>query len=217
MIYKYGGGDASDEYNKIHGPSLVSKTLGETGKVGEFDNTSPGANGIREAALMAQTKEERKEDEREPLHSIMSTYDFDESASKALTQKAWAFFSSGATDLVTMNANIAFLQRIWLRPQILKNVSVVSTGSSMLGVDLSLPLFASPVAMAKLAHVDGELAVSKGCAKTGTPQIVSTLDLASMLSSRDADYIISAVDEFVFLLVRHLSCCHEPAFLPALR
>lgn len=44
----------------------------------------------------------------------------------------------------------------------------------MLGHDLSMPLFASPAALAGLVHPDGEKAIARACAKEGIVQCISS-------------------------------------------
>lgn len=61
---------------------------------------------------------------------------------------------------------------MWLRPQILKDVKDISYRTKILGNSVSMPLFVSPAAMAKLAHPDGELVIAKGCSKFGIAQTV---------------------------------------------
>ncbi|KAI3008185.1 hypothetical protein CBS147346_2756 [Aspergillus niger] len=109
-----------------------------------------------------------------PLSSILSTHDFEKAASKSLTPKTWAFYSSAATDTFTHESNRTMYDRILLRPRILRNVTSVSTKTNILGCRMDLPLFMSPAAMATLVHSDGELALARGCARYGVGMCVST-------------------------------------------
>ncbi|GCB20389.1 cytochrome b2, mitochondrial [Aspergillus awamori] len=109
-----------------------------------------------------------------PLSSILSTHDFEKAASKSLTPKTWAFYSSAATDTFTHGSNRTMYDRILLRPRILRNVTSVSTKTNILGCRMDLPLFMSPAAMATLVHPDGELALARGCARYGVGMCVST-------------------------------------------
>jgi L-lactate dehydrogenase (cytochrome) len=110
--------------------------------------------------------------ERRPLQSLICAHDFEKAASENLSAKAWAFFSSAATDCVTQRANESYFDRIWLRPQILKDVKDIRCRTKMLGTTLDFPLFISPTAMVKLAHPDGEIVIAKGCAGSGIAQTV---------------------------------------------
>ena len=108
------------------------------------------------------------------LEKIISLQDFKEVASKTLSPKAWAFYSSAATDLNTLSKNAKFYQKIMFRPRILRNVDQVNTRRSILGCSSAAPFFVSPAAMARLAHSDGERALAKGCANEGLIQVVSS-------------------------------------------
>jgi L-lactate dehydrogenase (cytochrome) len=107
-----------------------------------------------------------------PLSSLINSHDFEAVAEKVLTKKAWAFYSSAATNLVTRDANRSLFDRIWFRPRLLRNIRHIDTRTKLLGHDVKLPFFVSPAAMAKLAHPDGELALARGCEKFGISQCV---------------------------------------------
>lgn len=113
------------------------------------------------------------------LYKLISLRDFEKVAQKTLTQKAWAFYSSAATDLLTHNANSNLYRRIMLRPRVMRDVAEVNTRRSILGIPSSAPFFVSPAAMARLAHPDGELALARGCASEGLIQCVSSPRSAS--------------------------------------
>ena len=111
---------------------------------------------------------------RPPLEALINTYDFVSSARQSLTPKAWAFYSSAATDLHTKTRNAAAYSDIGLRPRVLTNVKVVDTRTTMLGQRMTVPIFCSPASMVKLAHPDGEKAIARGCRAAGIPQCIST-------------------------------------------
>ncbi|KAL6414498.1 L-lactate dehydrogenase (cytochrome) [Ilyonectria robusta] len=109
-----------------------------------------------------------------PLNQILSANDFALAAQKALTPKAWAFYSSAATDLVTLNRNREIIRRVMLRPRILRNVTDVSIERNILGLKSKAPFFMCPAAMATLAHPDGELGWSRAVANEGIFEIISS-------------------------------------------
>ena len=106
------------------------------------------------------------------LYKLVSAQDFEDVAQETLTKKAWAFYSSAATDLTTHHANSLFYTRIMLRPRVNVNIAEVKTRVSILGVPSSAPFLVSPAAMARLAHPDGELALARGCASQEIIQCV---------------------------------------------
>jgi L-lactate dehydrogenase (cytochrome) len=124
-------------------------------------------------------------DEKPPLATLISSYDFEEIASKTLSEKAWAFYSAAATDLITRDNNKRAFDCIGFRPRILRDVTTVSTETELLGCHSSIPLFIAPVGMAKLAHPDGDKGFAKGAAKAGIIQCISTVARRVSSSARD--------------------------------
>lgn len=113
------------------------------------------------------------DNEKPPLETLINAHDFEIVASKTASKKAWAFYSSAATDLLTRDANKSCFDRIWFRPRVMRNVRHVDTRTSVMGVGSSLPLFVSPAAMAKLIHPEGERAIAQAACKKGILQGVS--------------------------------------------
>lgn len=108
-----------------------------------------------------------------PLTTLLSTHDFTHVASESLSEKTWAFYSSGATDLISLHANTSTFDRIWWRPRILRNVRDVCTKTKILGFEVNMPLFVSPAALATLVHPEGEKAIARACGGRKIGQCVS--------------------------------------------
>jgi L-lactate dehydrogenase (cytochrome) len=108
-----------------------------------------------------------------PLASVISSHDFEAAARSTLSKKAWAFYSSAATDLISDKANKSFYNRVWFRPRIFRDVREVDTTCMIQGTRSSLPVFVAPAAMARLAHEVGEIGIAGACAKKGIIQCVS--------------------------------------------
>lgn len=108
-----------------------------------------------------------------PLETLINAYDFEAVAEKTSSPKTWAFFSSAATDLISMRLNKEAFDRILFRPRVMRNNKNVNTATTILGIKTNTPFFIAPTAMAKMIHEDGELAVSKGAGIEGIIHIVS--------------------------------------------
>jgi len=106
------------------------------------------------------------------LDSILNSYDFEEVASKTLTKKTWAFYSSAATDCISRDANKSIYDKVWFRPRLLRDVRNINTKTKILGCDSDFPLFISPAALAKLVHPEGEKAMARACEAKGVIQCV---------------------------------------------
>lgn len=195
IILKYAGADATAAYDEIHAPGIIGDTLPEDCLIGlinaqemaELQEQTKAA--AREtAALQAVAVQQEqpiafskpKAYEKPDLFKLISVHDFEDVARNTLTEKAWAFFSSAATDLVTHHNNSDYYKKIMIRPRILRNVKEICIKRTIMGCESSSPFFISPAAMAKLAHPEGELALAKGAAAENIIQCVSHSKLRSL-------------------------------------
>jgi isopentenyl diphosphate isomerase/L-lactate dehydrogenase-like FMN-dependent dehydrogenase len=78
--------------------------------------------------------------------------------------------------------NVAAFQRLRLRPRMLVDVGSISTATTVLGTEVSLPVLIAPLAMQRLAHDEGELATARAAAAAGT-----VMCLSSAATARPAD------------------------------
>ncbi|PIA88906.1 Hydroxyacid oxidase 1 [Cercospora beticola] len=85
--------------------------------------------------------------------------------SAQLPQMYREYYNEGAMDLLTLKDNEAAYRRYMIKPRIFRNVANVDTSCEIFGQRVSMPLGFSPAAMHRLAHPEGELAVSRAAAK----------------------------------------------------
>ncbi|KAF2155678.1 hypothetical protein K461DRAFT_221718 [Myriangium duriaei CBS 260.36] len=183
VITRHAGRDASESYNSIHDPALLSETLPQSAYKGQLDTSTITDDWAKPPPT---TTPELKLGDKPPLSTVLNAQDFESIAERTVSPKTWAFYSSAATDCVTRAHNNSFFSRIYFRPRILRNVSVVSTSTTMLDAPLDLPLYVAPAALAKLIHPDGETAIARGCVATRVAQVISTnasLPLDKIVSS----------------------------------
>lgn len=188
VILEHAGKDATERYTEVHSLSLLSSTLDSAKLVGILDISTID----RESTPLPSNKSKiQLQHEKPPLCSLLSSHDFEAVASSSLKPKAWAFYSSAATDLITMKANKSFFDRIWFRPRVLKNVRNVNTSCLIQGVESSLPLFVAPAALARMVHPSGEKGIAAACATRGVIQCISTnasYSATEILSSASSTY-----------------------------
>ncbi|CEL02637.1 Putative Catalytic activity: [Aspergillus calidoustus] len=171
VILKYAGRDATKAYSEVHAPGLLKAELAPEQYKGKLDESTIHEEWHKQPA--SENPEAVWENDKPPLETLINSHDFEHVASRTASKKTWAFYSSAATDLITRDANKSCFDRIWFRPRVLRNVRSVDTKSKILGVDVSLPLFVSPAAMAKLIHPEGERAIARACESRGIMQGVS--------------------------------------------
>ncbi|KAI9733515.1 MAG: hypothetical protein M1818_007263 [Claussenomyces sp. TS43310] len=174
VLLRCAGRDATASYSEVHAPSLIRRSLPAAKRVGILDARSITPQWARAAAASSRLASAPSDDGKPPLSTLISTHDFEDVAERTLSAKAWAFYSSAATDLHTKRRNALAYSRIGLRPRILRNVQSVSTATTMLGQRMSVPIYASPTALVKLVHPEGEKGIGRACKRLGIPQTVST-------------------------------------------
>jgi isopentenyl diphosphate isomerase/L-lactate dehydrogenase-like FMN-dependent dehydrogenase len=109
------------------------------------------------------------------VDELFNVGDFEREAEKRLEAGPFGYFAGGAGDEVTLRDNVAAFGRRQLRPRMLVDVSSVSTATTLLGREVSMPLLVAPTAFQRLAHPDGELATARAAAAAGTVMCLSTL------------------------------------------
>ncbi|ORX65145.1 hypothetical protein DL89DRAFT_325964 [Linderina pennispora] len=106
--------------------------------------------------------------------------DLERIASKVMPSGAWGYYDSGANDEQTKIDNMAAFDKYRLHPRMLRDVSNISTATTILGQPVPTPLGVAPCAMHKLAHADGELATSRAASQHGGVMILSTYSTTSL-------------------------------------
>ena len=108
---------------------------------------------------------------REP-HPL-SLRSFEPLARQRLEPAVYDFFAGGADDEVTLRDNETAFARLTLRPRVLRGPAVRDLSTTLLGSELTMPVYVAPTAYHRLAHPDGELATSAAVAETGSLLVVS--------------------------------------------
>jgi isopentenyl diphosphate isomerase/L-lactate dehydrogenase-like FMN-dependent dehydrogenase len=100
----------------------------------------------------------------------LNVWDYERLAEERLDANAHAYFAGGSGDEVTLRDNLAAFERRKLRPRVLVDVGSVSTATTVLGTEISLPVLMAPLALQRMAHEDGELATARAAAAPGAPR-----------------------------------------------
>lgn len=95
-------------------------------------------------------------------------------ARELLPPGVFDYYAGGAETETTLAESGPAWQRWRLRPQMLRDVSAVSTATTLLGTPVSMPIGVAPWALQRMAHPDGESATARGAAAAGTVMAVST-------------------------------------------
>jgi isopentenyl diphosphate isomerase/L-lactate dehydrogenase-like FMN-dependent dehydrogenase len=110
---------------------------------------------------------------------LINVSDYERAAEAKLPEGPYAYFAAGAGDEWTLRENVAAYRRWTLRPRILRDVTDVSTATSVLGIDIAFPMLVAPMAYQRHAHPEGECAMAQGAAEAGTIMCMSTFATSS--------------------------------------
>jgi isopentenyl diphosphate isomerase/L-lactate dehydrogenase-like FMN-dependent dehydrogenase len=112
--------------------------------------------------------------------SLLNVWDYERAAEERLDRGAFGYFAGGANDEWTLRENRAAFARWVLRPRVLVDVSTVTTATTVLGTEVSLPVLVAPTAFQRMAHPEGEAAMARGAAAAGTVMTLSTIATATI-------------------------------------
>lgn len=104
---------------------------------------------------------------------IVNLHDYEHAAQVALSVAAWAYFSGGAADEITLNHNMAAWQNLRLSPRLLQDLRGGHTRCRLLGREWPMPLLVAPMAYQRWAHPDGESGMALAAAAQGCGLVLS--------------------------------------------
>lgn len=101
-------------------------------------------------------------------------------AQRRLPRALYDFFEGGAEDEVTLRANRRAFQDLRLRPQVLRNVSMINTQSEIFGRSMAMPMATAPTGALGYGYPGADLAIAKAAVAAGIPYILSSTATASI-------------------------------------
>ncbi|KAK6442662.1 hypothetical protein LTR95_001074 [Oleoguttula sp. CCFEE 5521] len=184
IILKYAGKDATEEYSPIHPPDTLDKYLDKSKHLGEVDMATVEVEEKEEDPYEIERLERVK---RMPiLEQCYNLMDFEAVARRVMKKTAWAYYSSGADDEITMRDNHSAFHRIFFRPRILHDVENIDLSTTMLGTKVSIPFYVTATALGKLGNPEGEVVLTRGARKHNVIQMIPTLASCSFDEIVDA-------------------------------
>ena len=117
---------------------------------------------------------------------LVTLADHEQHARTQLDDNAWAYFSGGAADEISLRANHSAWDALPLWPRVLRPLAGGHTRVPLLGRTLAHPILLAPVAFQRLAHPDGELAMAYAAAALGAGVVLSTQASVSLESVAQA-------------------------------
>lgn len=190
IILKYAGKDATEEYDPIHPPDTLEKYLPKSKHLGAVDmssvQTEEKAYDPEEAARQERIKD------MPLLEACYNLTDFESVAKQVMKKTAWAYYSSGADDEITMRENKTAFHKVWFRPRILVDVEKVDMSTTMLGTKVDIPIYITATALGKLGNPEGEVVLTRAAHTHNIVQMLPTLASCSfdeMVDARKGDQV----------------------------
>ncbi|KEF59263.1 L-lactate dehydrogenase (cytochrome) [Exophiala aquamarina CBS 119918] len=184
IILKYAGKDATEEYEPIHPPDTLDKFLPKDKHLGPV-NMETVQKEEKEESPDEKARQERIK-KMPPLEACYNLMDFESVAREVMKKPAWAYYSSGADDEITMRENHNAFHKIWFRPKVLVDVENVDISTTMLGTKCDIPFYVTATALGKLGNPEGEVVLTRGAKKHNVIQMIPTLASCSFDEICDA-------------------------------
>src|SRR5579884_589419 len=106
--------------------------------------------------------------------------DLRQTARRKVPRAFFDYAEAGSYAEQTLRANRADLERIKIRQRILFDVSKRSTGTTILGEPVALPLALAPIGLCGMQHGDGEILACRAAQAAGVPFCLSTMSICSL-------------------------------------
>lgn len=105
---------------------------------------------------------------------VVALADYEPLARQHLGENAWAYYSGGAADEITLRENRQAFDTLKLVPRVLRDLKGGHLRVTLFGHTFDHPILLAPIAYHRLAHRDGELATVLGASAMKAGMIVST-------------------------------------------
>ncbi|MEV0718476.1 alpha-hydroxy acid oxidase [Asanoa sp. NPDC050611] len=96
-------------------------------------------------------------------------------ARRGVPRATFDYVDGGAGAELSLARSRAAFDRVEFRPRVLRDVSDVDTGTTLLGRAATMPLVLAPTGFTRLMHHEGEHAVAAAAAAAGVPYTLSTM------------------------------------------
>lgn len=109
------------------------------------------------------------------LEDAVNIEDLHALARSRLSAPVYGYYAGGAGDEHTLRDNIDALTRVKIAHRCMVDITRSTTRTSLLGLDLSMPIILAPTALHRMAHEDGEIATARASAEADTLMTLSTI------------------------------------------
>lgn len=111
---------------------------------------------------------------------IIDINDLESRAEAVIPHGGFDYIAGGAESEHTLQRNITAFDEFDIVPRVLRGVDNPDLNTSILGVDISLPVIVAPAAAHGLAHISAEAGTARGAAVSGTIMAISNYASSSL-------------------------------------
>jgi len=104
---------------------------------------------------------------------VVTLQDHEHAAQAVMSASAWAYFSGGAADEISLRRNVLAWQSQGLAPRVLQDLRGGHTCCNLLGKTWPMPLLVAPMAHQRWAHPEGESGMALAAAAQGCGFVLS--------------------------------------------
>ena len=101
-------------------------------------------------------------------------------AKRRVPRMFYDYADSGSWTETTYRANQSDFQTIKLRQRVALNMENRSTRTTMVGVDVAMPVALAPTGLTGMQHADGEILAARAAERFGVPFTLSTMSICSI-------------------------------------
>ena len=135
---------------------------------------------FKSAMSVLRFKRFEKNSAQRRLNKAANIDDLRTISKRRLPSGVFDYIDGAAEDERTLKQNVSSFGNYHFKPRVLRDVSNVDSSTRILGNSVPLPLIFSPTGFTRIAHPDGELAVSRSATNMGIPFALSTLATRSI-------------------------------------
>lgn len=114
------------------------------------------------------------------MRAMTCIEDLRNAAHRRVPRAFFGYAEAGSYTEQTLSANRSDLERINLRQRVLVDISHRSTGSTLLGERVALPIALAPIGIGGLQWGDGEILACRAAQAAGVPYTLGTLSICSI-------------------------------------
>jgi L-lactate dehydrogenase (cytochrome) len=112
---------------------------------------------------------------RDPLARVHTSDDFARLARRRAPRAVFDYVDGGAERETAVRRSTGAFERVTFHPHVMRDVSTVETGTTVLGRELPFPVVLGPTGFTRMMHTAGEPAVARAAARAGVPYTLSTM------------------------------------------